>query len=819
MRSLLHDLRFASRSLVRNPRFATLGVLTLALGIGANAAMFSVVNGLLLRPLPVRDPSRLVALFSLHGSEKRPESFSYLNYVDLAAERGAFEGIAAQSGIPLSLGTEERADMVWGEMVTSNYFPLLGARPALGRFFTEADDHGAGSVPFAVLSYAFWKGRFGSDPGIVGTLVRLNGHSFKVLGVAPEGFTDMRLFLFLPDVWVPLQMYAQVMPGSEAWLPTNRGVRPLLLFGRLAPGVSVAQAQASATSVSARLASEHAPGEVDPDVLVMGGHPPFANPAFVPRGALVGAASMSLAGVGLVLAIACANVASLLLARTSGRRREVAIRRALGASGGRLARLLLTESLLLAFLGGLGGLLLAAWARSYESALVPPSPFRLGFDTSLDLRVLAFTALATSLATVLAGVGPAVRAARAGVLGGLKEAPPEGTTRLLEARGVLVVAQLAFSLVLLAGGGLLLKSLEKARDLPVGFDTRNALALSVNPGVQGYDEARGRDLYRRLVEGARSLPSVTDATLAFPLPLDFASSSHEVEIEGRAVAPEDKKVTVLSSVVDVGYFRTMRTDLVAGREFDLRDGPDRPPVAVVNETMARLYWPKGNALGGRLRVQGTEPLVEVVGIAKDGKYGTLGEDPRPYLFLPLGQNYRSQATLVVRSAAGPRTLAPLLRREVQSLDPDLAAFGVLTLEDFKRRSLSVAESAATFSATFGLLALALASVGVYGVISQIVGGRTREIGIRMALGATRSAVLRLILGGALRLAALGIAVGLLGALGLGRLLAGLLYGVSGADLSVFALAAVVLLGAALAAAYSPARRATRVDPITVVRAD
>jgi len=819
MKIFIQDLRFAARALARNPGFAALGILTLALGIGANAAVFSIVNGLLLRPLPVHDPSRLVALFSLHGRERHPESFSYPNYLDLSAARGSFEGIAAQSGIPLSLSTGERAEMVWGEMVTSNYFPLLGAQPALGRFFGPADDRGPGSVPLAVLSHTFWESHFRSATDVVGTVVRLNGHPFKIVGIAPAGFTDTRLFLFLPDVWVPLAMHAQVMPGSETWLPTNRAIHSLLLFARLAPGVTLSEAQAATSALSGRLSREHTPGEVDPDVLVMGGHPPFADPTFTPRSALLGAAGLGLAGVGFVLAIACANVASLLLARTSGRRREVAIRRALGASRTRLARLLLTESLLLATLGGVCGLLLAAWVRAYETALIPPSPFRLGIDTALDLRVMAFTAFASALATLLAGAGPAFRAARTDVLGGLKETPSEGRRRLVEMRTLLVVGQLAFSLVLLTSGGLLLRSLQKARDLPLGFETRNALMLSVNPEIQGYDEARGRELYRQIVDRARALPSVTGATLAYPLPLDFSTTGVEVEIEGRNVAPEERAVGVLTSVVDAGYFATMRTDLVAGREFDLRDRADRPLVAVVNETMARLYWPRGDALGGHFRMAGSDAPVEVVGIARDGKYATLGEDPRPYLFLPLGQHYRSQATLVVRSAADPRALAPLVRREVAALDPDLATFGLLTLEDYKRRSLSVAESGATFSATFGLLALALAAVGVYGVVSQIVGRRTREIGIRMALGASRSAVLWLILGGALRLAGVGVGVGLLGAWGFSRLLSSLLYGMGGADLSIFALAAALLVATALAAAFYPARRATRVDPMVVVRCD
>ena len=820
MNALLQDLRFAARSLAKNPAFAAVGVCTLALGIGANAAVFSLVDGMLLRPLPVKDPAELVALYSLHGPDRRPEAFSYPNYLDYRSKSAVFRDVIAQAGVPLSLSTGERAEMVWGEMVTSNYFDVLGVKPALGRMFRETEDRGPGSLPLAVLSDTFWQAHFASDPQVVGKTVRLNGHPFTIVGVAPPGFTETRLFAFLPDLWVPLAMHAQVLPGSDAWLETERGSRSLIVMARLLKGVGPREAQAAISAFSKNLASEHAPGEVDPDVLVLAGELPFAAPGFVPRKILLYGAAASLVGVGLVLVISCANVTGLLLARATARRREVAIRSALGASRRRITRLLLAESLLLATMGGVGGVFLAALALRYQGALVPPSPFRLGFEAGIDSRVLAFALAVSALATVLSGLAPALHASRTNLVSALKEEGPlVARARRIDLRSVLVVGQLAFSLVLLVSGGLFLKSLLGARDLPLGFETKNGLVLSVNPGLQGYDEARGRTFYDRLVERVRALPAVESAALAYPLPLDFSTLGTEVTIDGRDVSPEEQKVSVLESVVDRGYFETMGTPIVRGRPFTDADRASTRAVAVINETMAEKYWPRGDALGRVFRFAGSDKPVEVVGIARDGKYAFLTEAPRPYLFLPLAQNYESQITLVVRTVSDPEGVASALRDEVKALDPDLAAFGVLTLDQFKRRSLSGAESGAVLSSAFAVLALALAAVGVYGVVAFSVGQRTREIGIRMALGAPRPRVLRLVLWDAAKLAAVGVSLGLMGAWALGRLIGGLLYGARGSDLGVFAFAPLLLVATTLLAGMIPALRATRIDPNRALHLD
>ena len=819
MNSLVQDLRFAARALARNPAFAAVAVLTLALGIGANAAIFGAVNGLLFRPLPVREPDRLVALFSLHGSGREPSGFSYPTYLDLRDKGTAFAGMIGQYGTPLSLSTGDRAEMAWGELVTSNYFSVLGVQPAVGRLFGPADDHGPGSMPYAVLSHAYWQSRFAADPRVVGQSIRLNGHPFTVVGVAPSGFTDTRLFAFLPDAWVPLPMHAQIIPGSERWLPTNRGVGVLIVMARLASGVSLEQAQAATSGLLRQLAAEHPPGEMDAALLVMPGRPPFAHPGFVPRSALAFGASLSLGGVGLVLLVACANVASLLLARATARRREVGIRLALGASRGRLVRLLLTESLLLSVGGGALGLLLAAWGASFESALLPPSPFRLGFDAGIDFRVVAFTAALAILATVLAGLTPALQSARTDVLPALKDDAGGARAGRLSVRSILVVAQLAVSLLLIVGGGLFLKGLREGRRMDLGFRTEGALMFSVNPGIQGHDEAHGQELYLRLVERVRGLSSVSSVALAYPLPLDFTTSGADVVSEGREAPPEEQKISGLFSIVDEGYYETLGTPIVRGRGFTEQDREGARRVAVVNETMARRYWPGADAIGHRLRFGDAGPSLDVVGVARDGTYGFIGEDPRPYFFLPLAQNYSSPITMVVRSAADPKVLAGMLEREVSALDPDLPAFGMMTLEAFRRRSLSALEGGAIYSVSFGLLALGLAAVGLYGVVSYAVGQRTREIGVRVALGAGRGDVLRMVLGGAFRLGLVGVALGLGLALGAAPLLSSVLPGVSGRDPLVFGVAPALLLAVVLLASLGPARRAARVEPRVALRSE
>ena len=814
------DLRYAVRMLMGRPGFTAVAIVSLALGIGANTAIFSLVNAVVFKTLPVRDPDRLVALYLTSPRSAFPENVSYPDYLDYRDRSQVLEALVGHQGTPLSLSGDGRPEMIWGEMVTGNYFTGLGVEPAAGRVFSAEETARPGASPLVVLSHGFWQRRFGGNPEVVGGTIRLNNHEFTVVGVGPRGFSGTKLFGFLPDLWVPVTMHAQV-DAEMAGLLENRRGSWLNLRARLKEGVTPAQAEAELNAVAAQLAREHPETHANLTVHVIPGRTK-TEPFLTVKGVIPLTSALMMGVVGLVLLIACANVANLLLARAAARRREIAIRLALGAGRRRLVRQLLTESLVLALAGGLLALLLALWFQELIAPFAPVVDFPtvdLKSDLSFDWRVFGFTLALALLTGVVFGLAPALAATRPELVPALKgEAGLARRGSRLSFRDLLVVAQVALSLVLLISAGLFLQSVRHAQLMDPGFEPQKILLMSFNLGLQGYDRSRGEAFHRRVVERVEALPGVVSASLAFPLPLDAYGSGLTVGVDGRLARADEERRTIGYSPVGLNYFGTMGTPLVAGRDFTARDREGSPRVAIVNETMARRLWPGGGAVGQRLRLgRGDGAPVEVVGVARDGKYSTLGEESLPYMYLPLLQDYQSQMTLIVRTAGDPRGLMAAVRREVQGLDPSLPIYGVKTMTEFLSRVLSGPQALAAIVTVFGVLALLLAAVGIYGVMSYAVTQRTREIGIRLALGAQAGAVRGLILRHALALALGGIAGGLLGALALTRVLASLLYGVSTTDPLTFALIALLLVGVALLACWLPARRAAMVDPLVALR--
>src|SRR5215208_375763 len=814
--TILQDLRFAMRRLSKSPGFTLVAVVSLALGVGANTAIFSLVNTVLLRPLPVARPERLVSV-SVLGKDDSMLAFSYPTYKDYRDRGGdVLAGLFAERLAPVSLSRAGDNERVWGYLVTGNYFEVLGVSAARGRTFTSEEDRAPLSAPVAVLSHACWQRRFGGDPAVVGRDVLLNGHTFRVVGVMPEGFAGAEI-VYTPEVWVPMTMQEWIEPGN-AWLE-RRGTQNIFGVGRLKDGVTREQAEASLNVLAEQVGREYPDTNEGQKIVLV--PPGFIVPQL--RGAVVGFAAVLMSAVGLVLLIACTNLANLLLARASSRRKEIALRVALGASRWRLVRQLLTESLLLALAGGAVGLLLAVWILGLVAAYRPPMDVPIWIEAAVDWRVLLFALGASLLTTLLFGLAPALQATRTDLVPALKDVASQSGRGRSRLRSGLVVAQVTLSLVLLVAAGLTLRALARLQTASPGFEVENGLVASFDLGLQGYDKARGREFQRRLVERVRALPGVRAASLTDLFPLSLNYTTNDVYVEGRPGARGANVPLAMVGSVEHEYFGAMGIQVVPARPLGARDDEHSPRVVVVNETFARRFFPGPDpareAVGKRMSFEGDGgPWAEVVGVAKDGKYWTIGEAPQLFVYSPLAQSYGSTVTLVARTAGGdPRALIPALNAEVRALDPALPLYDVKTVEEHMGVSLFPARVAAALLGGFGLLALVLAAMGVYGVVSYAAAQRTREIGIRVALGARRRDVLRLVAGRGMLLVALGVCLGLAGALALTRFMEGVLYGVSATDPVTFALVVAVLLGVALLACLVPARRATKVDPMVALR--
>jgi macrolide transport system ATP-binding/permease protein len=811
MERLLQDIRFGLRQLLRKPGFAALAIISMALGIGANTSIFSLLDTVLFRPLPVHEPGRLVQLFGTVHKGADVTLQSYLNYKDYRDRNTVLEGLSAYAFVVSSLSHGAKNERVSGYLVSGNYFDLLGVKPALGRAFLPEEDATPDSHPVAVLSYGCWERRFGSNPAIVGQTVQFNGHPFTVVGVAPKGFTGTEV-AFTPEMWIPTMMAGVIEPGSK-WLE-RRTSDNLFLVGRLKPGVSEAQARAELETITAQLGKDY-PANAGRGLML--GKPGLFLPEI--KNAVFGFAGILTVVGGLVLLLACVNLANLLLARATERRKELAVRLAIGASRTRLVRQLLTESLIISLAGGAAGVGLAAFINHTVRNLRLPTEIALLFDLRVDWRVLTFTLVLSVATGILFSLIPALQSSKPQLVPALKDESSMAGFRRSRLRNALVVAQVSLSLVLLISAGLIVRGLRAAQKVRPGFNPENRVALSFDVVLQGYDESRGKAFYQQVLERARSLPQIESVAMTDNLPLGLHYNSSRAYIEGAEFTSVSNLPGVVPMAASPSYFDVMGIPL-RGRDFRRDEDKKESRVAVVNETFARRFYPGQDAIGKRFNFSGpNDPFWEIVGVVPDGKYTSLGEDPKPAVYTPLFRNYEGYVTLIARTRGDGHGALNALRTAVQQLDPQLPIFSPKALTEHMGLSLFPARVAAIALGSFGVLALILAAVGIYGVMSHVVAGRTREIGLRMALGAQLFDVQKLIVQQGMWLAAIGSIIGLVVALGGARLLKSFLYGVSATDPITFTFIAFLLLAIAFLACWIPARRASRVDPMIALRAE
>jgi predicted permease len=808
----LQDLRFGLRMLRRSPGFSLLAILCLTLGIGANAAVFSWVEGILFRPYPaVTHQEQLLAVTGTARGETGPTLISWPDLLDLQRSCTLIDSFIVNKIMGTTLSIGDRAEVTTGSIVSANYFDAIGVHPILGRGFEPGEDVGRNAHPVTVISYQLWKGRFKGDPQIIGKTQRLNGVLHTIVGVAPEGFYGTFVGWAM-QFWVPASMEENFEGG--AYKLEDRGARWIESYVRLKPGVTRAQAQQEISAAAKRLEADYPDTNRGRGIKLW----PLWQTPFNNAGTLLPTLEIMLAVVVFVLLIACANVGNLLLVRSFARRHEMTVRLAIGAGRGRLLRQLFTEGLILSAFGAAGGLLVAYWCRH---ALVLLFPARGGVAMHLpgeiDWRVLALSAGVCLIATLLLGLVPALQTRNLDLAGALKSdsAAVVGGGGRAWIRSGLVVMQVSLSFILLVGAGLLLQSLQKIRNTSPGFSTHEVLDSYVPIVAAGYDAQRAQSFQDELLERVKALPGVESAAFGRMTPLSYGSfSSTLIAVDGYQPPPEEKP-TVEYNEVGPDYFETMGIPLVSGREFTRADDEKAALVVVVNERMATQYWRGRNPIGERVQVKGR--WMQVVGVAKDSKYESVREAPKPFFYVPLRQNFSRGAGLYIRTPLGPETMATALTREVHALDPDLALFEVITLQEQLDRSTSPQLVAVTLVSVLGGLALLLSAIGLYGVMSYAVSQGARELGLRMALGANASNLLRLVMSRGLRLTGAGILLGAVGALALTRLLGNLLYKVSSRDTAVFGSALVVMIITAAVACLLPAWRATHTDPARALK--
>jgi len=804
---LARDVRFALRTLAKSPGFTAAAVLSLALGIGANALVFSVVNALVLRPLPVERPDQL---FFLENKMPGP-SQSFPNYRDLRDRNQTFAGLVGYRICPMELETGTGASRIWGYLATGNYFDVLGVKPALGRFFHQGDDVHPGASPYAVLSYNAWQSRFGADSGIVGTTIRINRLPFTVLGVATRDFHGTELF-YWPEVWVPMMMEPQIEVGN-AWL-NNRSTWNTWVIGRLKPGVSAAQAEANLNTIAVELIREY-PAENDGLAFSV------AKPGLV--GNMIGSPAKAFTlGVlllaALVLLAACANLASLLAARTTDRQRELAIRLAIGAGRGRVIRQVLTEALMLSVAGGGSGFALAWFLSRALSQWRAPLDFPVQLNVDPDWRVFCFAWAASILAGILFASVPAWRASRTDPNAALKGAPALWGPRRLAFRDVLVVVQVAVCFVLVSGCLLSLRGLQRALRMRLGFEPQHVSEAAFELGLAGYSEERGRAFQQRALEAVRQLPGVESAAYSNSLPLSIDQSHTSVFPADKAGLRPSDRIAVTYYEVSPGFFATLGTKMLGGREFSWHDDAKSPPVAIVNLAFGKRVLHSESPVGGHFR-HGTvngDPI-EVIGVVEDGKYGSLTESLEPTVFWSILQRYDTTTTIEVKSSLPAAQMLGEMRGAIAALDPELPLYGVGSLTQMLGFAFLPTHAAAIALSAFGVLAIMLAATGIHGLVAYVVSRRVHEIGIRMALGARPPEVLRLVLGKTVALVAVGSAFGLLLALAAGQVLASIVYEGSPRDPLVLAGVLGLMSFLGIFASWRPARRALRVEPTTALR--
>ena len=812
MQTLFQDLRYGARQLLKRPGFTFLAIVSMALGIGANTAIFSLVDTVAFRPLPVKNPSELQQLYgTLHnGADYTLQS--YLNYKDYRDRNQVFAGLMAYRISVASLSHNGNNVRIWGTMASANYFDVLGVPPLLGRGFLPEENQTPNSHPVIVLSHACWQKRFGADPAIVGRTVLVNNVPFTVVGVARKGFigTDVA---YAPEFWTPLMMASVIEPGTNSL--ESRASDNIFVVGRLKPGITKAQAEASLRALTFEMGKEH-PTEnagrgielIPPGLFI----PDIRNSVF--------AFTAVLGAVGfLVLLLACVNLANLLLARATERRKEIAIRLAVGASRRRLIRQLMTESVMLSLAGGIFGVLVAAAINRIVQRVDFPIDIALVFDLRIDWRVLSYTLGLSVLTGMLFSLIPALQSSKPQLVPALKDETSMAGFRRSRLRNALVVAQVTLSLVLLISAGLIVRSLQAAQRMRPGFNPENAVAFSFDVGLQGYDETKGRALQKQALERIQTLPGIEAAALVDNIPLSLNYNSSTIYIEGQPPTPASQLPLAIPSSVTPDYFRTMGISL-RGRDFTDQEDKLEHRVAIVNETFAKKFFPGQDPVGKRFNFSGADkPFWEIIGVCGDGKYNSLGEEPKAAFFRPQWRDYSTAVSLVARTKGDPKTVLGAMQREMRNLDPTLPLYGMKTLKDHMKIPLFPAKIAAGALGSFGVLALVLAAVGIYGVMSYVVAGRTREIGLRMALGAQTGNVRSLILRQGMTLALIGSLIGLAIAFGATRLLKSVLYGVDAMDPITFIGVTFLLATVALLACWIPARRASHVDPMIALRAE
>jgi predicted permease len=810
LESISADVRYALRQLRKSPAFTVTVILSLTLGLGANTTIFTLVNAMLFLPPSVADANRVVEVMLRNGKASGIEShlpLSYPAYTLLRDHNHTLSGLAAFDGDPrpVSWSDHGQGQQVFGQLVSGNFFSVAGVDPILGRAFPADEDQTGALHPAILISYAFWQRRLAADNAVIGRVLKLNGTSFTIIGVTPPSFTSVMIGS-RPDFWASLAMGPPITRDPERL--SSEGSYWLLGLGRLKPETTKAQAQADLSALSSSLHKGPSEAIREPRIFPLQLVPgPY-------RGYVAAFTGLLMAAVGLVLLIACANAANLLLARAVTRRRELAVRSALGASRIRLIRQSLTESLILSLAGGAGGMLLT-WRLIPLLLGLKPVTIPLFVQAPLDWRVFTFAFLLASGTGILFGIAPALRATRRGLSAALRDESQIVGPRRSWLRDSLVVIQITVCLVLLISAGLCVRSLFNARSIDPGFSTHDVALAELDPGSLGYTPAQQGQFYRQLLDRVRALPGVASASLADMLPLGTGRSVHGIQVQGFTPPPGEDDIGVATSSVAPGYFNAMGIRLLSGRSFLSTDAHPDASVAIINEEMARRFWPGQNPVGHSFK-DGKQPT-EIVGVAATGKYRSLGEDPQPFFYRPFAND--SRATLIVRGHLGAPPSLNEIRHTLHELDPDIVPTDMESVSEYMALPLFAAHTTGILLAAFGAVALLLATIGLAGIVSYSVSQRTAEIGVRMALGADRLAVLRQILGQGMRLTAIGIACGLAISFAATRVLSGLLYGIKPGDPATY-LAVSLFLGAiALISCYFPARRAASIDPMQALRAE
>jgi predicted permease len=826
--TLLKDIRYALRWMVRSPGFSAVAILSLGLGVGVNTAMFSLVDSLLFRPLPVTAPDQLVDVFTTGGDGDEYATNSYPDYLDLKAQNTVFTDLIGYSPMmaPLNLGDRSRISL--GQVVTSNYFSMLGVQPLLGRLLVPSDDE-PGAPRVVALSYRMWQREFGGDPAIVGKSLTLRGLSYTVAGVAPEYFTGV-VPLLTPELWLPVAHVEEVEPaGITDNVPSpvgntrleRRGMRWMFVKGRLKPGVSVEQAHANVQLIGRQLEAANVQTNRDRRMAAI---PTEDVRLLVPQAG--GVLSIGAAGlmtiVGLVLLIACANVAGMLLARASARRREISVRLAIGASRARLIQQLLVEGALLGTLGAAAAVGLAWMLVQVVQSLPLPLPVNVAFDLRIDARVLTFSVVIAAATGMLAGLLPAIKASAPSLVSDLRGEASAARVggRRWALRDALVVTQVALTAVLLVVAGLLLRSLGESQRADVGFDYRGLAAVAFDTDMVRYSPERGIEFWRTALQRVRALPGVQSAGLVSPtLPFTFNFNQHEVRIDNRTYTEGQRAEIIENVAVSPGYLDTLGVEVLEGRDVDATDISGSPGVAVVNQTMARRYWPNESALGHTFQVAANKRVYRIVGVVADHKRHGVLESASPFIYYAEAQRPSRYNFLLARTSGDAGALLATMRRELLSMEPGLVFMVSNTMRDNLEATLLPARVGAVLATAFGGLGTLLAGIGLYGVIAFSVTRRTREIGVRMALGAQPAGVLSMVMRQGLAIVAIGLVGGGVLAAGAATALRGLLYGITPFDPIAWGLAIAAMLIAATIANYVPARRAMRVDPVTALRTD